>query len=56
MTYIAFAFILDFKRLPLSDFRQSVEYVPFAALSMIAPLLRLAVWAQILRHKLRIPM
>ena len=56
MTYIAFAFILDFKRLPLSDFRQSVEYIPFAALSIVAPLLRLAVWAQILRHKLPIPM
>ena len=56
MTYIAFAFILDFKRLPLSDFRQSVEYVPFAALSIVAPLLRLAVWAQILRHKLPISM
>jgi hypothetical protein len=56
MSYIAFAFILDFKRFPLSDFRQGVEYVPFAALSIVAPLLRLAVWAQIFRHKLRISM
>jgi hypothetical protein len=48
MTYIAFAFVLDFTRLPLSDFRQTAEYVPFAALSIVAPFLRLAVWAQIL--------
>jgi hypothetical protein len=55
MTYIAFAFILDFKRLPLSDFGQSLEYLPFAALSIIAPLLRVAAWAQTLGHKLRTP-
>jgi hypothetical protein len=55
MTYIAFAFILDFKRLPLSDFRQSIEYLPFAALAISAPLLRAAAWAQILGHKLRMP-
>jgi hypothetical protein len=48
--------LLDFKRFPLSDFRQSAEYVPFAALSIVAPLLRLAVWAQILRHRLRLSM
>ena len=53
MSYIAFAFILDFKKFPLSDFRPIIEYVPFAALSIVAPLLRLAVWAQILRRKLR---
>jgi hypothetical protein len=56
MTYIAFAFVLDFKRIPLGDLSHSVAYVPFAALSIVAPLLRLAVWAQILRRKLRIPM
>jgi hypothetical protein len=56
MTYIAFAFVLDFKRIPLGDLSHSVAYVPFAALSIVVPLLRLAVWAQILRRKLRIPM
>jgi hypothetical protein len=56
MTYIAFAFILDFKRLPLSDFRQGLVYIPFTALSIAAPLLRLAVWAQILRQKLPVLM
>ena len=56
MSYIAFAFILDFKKFPLSDSRQIIEYVPFAALSIVAPLLRLAVWAQILRRKLRLSM
>ena len=53
MTYIAFAFILDFTRLPLSDFRQSLEYLPFAVLSITAPLLRVAAWAQARGHKLR---
>jgi hypothetical protein len=55
MTYIAFAFILDFKRLPSSDFHQSIEYLPFAALAIIGPLLHAVAWAQILGQKLRMP-
>jgi hypothetical protein len=44
MNYIALAFLLDFKRLPLNDLRESLEYLPFAALAIIGPALRFAAW------------
>jgi hypothetical protein len=46
MNYIALAFLLDFKRLPLNDLRESLEYLPFAALAIIGPALRFAAWVQ----------
>jgi hypothetical protein len=46
MNYIAFAFLLDFAKFPSSDLRQSVAYLPFAALAIIGPALRLAAWVQ----------
>ncbi len=44
MNYIALAFLLDFKRFPISDLRQSLAYLPFAALAIIGPALRFAAW------------
>ena len=37
ITYIAFAFILDFMEFPFNDFRQSIEYIPFTVLSIVVP-------------------
>ena len=44
MNYIALAFLLDFKRFPLNDLRESLAYLPFAALAIIGPALRFAAW------------
>ena len=45
MNFILFAFFKDFARNPLLEgFWHLVEYVPFAALAIMAPLLRLAAW------------
>ncbi len=44
MNYIALAFLLDFKRFPMDDLRQSLAYLPFAALAIIGPALRFAAW------------
>jgi hypothetical protein len=44
MNYIALAFLLDFKRFPLNDLRESLAYLPFAALAIIGPVLRFAAW------------
>ena len=46
MNYIAFAFILDFVKFPLTDFREGIKYLPFAALAILGPALKLAAWAQ----------
>jgi hypothetical protein len=46
MNYIAFAFLLDFAKFPLHDFRLGVEYLPFAGLAIVGPALRLAAWLQ----------
>jgi hypothetical protein len=46
MNYIALAFLLDFARFPLGDLRQSLAYLPFLALAILGPALRLAPWAQ----------
>ncbi len=48
MNYIALA-ILDFARLPLEDLRQSLAYLPFLALAILGPALRLGAWAQTTR-------
>ena len=48
--YIALAFIDDFARSPLSDFRHEILYLPFAAFSIGGLLLNLAAWAQALIH------
>jgi uncharacterized membrane protein len=44
MNYIALVFLLDFKRFPMADLRQSLAYLPFAALAVIGPALRFAAW------------
>jgi hypothetical protein len=46
MNYIALAFLLDFKRFPLNDLRESLTYLPFAILAIIGPALRFAAWVQ----------
>ncbi len=46
MNYIAFAFLIDFVKFPLNDLRDAALYMPFAALSTVGPLLRLAAWMQ----------
>lgn len=46
MNYIALAFLLDFARFPLEDLRQSLAYLPFLALGILGPALRLGAWAQ----------
>jgi hypothetical protein len=50
MNYIAFAFLLDFAKLPSDDLRNIIKYVPFAALAVAGPALRFAAWAQNQRH------
>ncbi len=46
MNYIAFAFLIDFAKFPLNNLRGAALYLPFAALSTVGPLLRLAAWMQ----------
>jgi hypothetical protein len=45
MHYIAFAFFLDFAHFPPRDVRSAVLYLPFLALAILGPGLRLAAWA-----------
>ena len=45
MNYIAFAFLLDFAKLPSHDLFTEVRYLPFAALAIIGPILKLSAWA-----------
>ena len=50
MNFILYAFFTDFVHNPLhGGIRQLVEYLPFAAMTVLAPLLRLAAWAARLR-------
>jgi hypothetical protein len=44
MNYIALAFLLDFKRFPVSDLRENLAYLPFTALAVIGLALRFAAW------------
>jgi hypothetical protein len=64
MNYIAFAFLKDFARHGIGSFRDMIlyqtggyhdilMYVPFAALAILGPLLRLAAWVKKLRHQAR---
>jgi len=46
MNYILFAFILDFRR-QTHGLVDVVKYLPFLALAICAPILRLAAWAKI---------
>jgi hypothetical protein len=46
MNYIALAFILDFVKFPLSDFREGVKYLPFAVFAIVGPTIKLAAWAR----------
>lgn|SRR5574337_89701 len=46
VNYIAFAFLLDFKRHSFSNAGEVLIYVPFASLIAAGILLKLAVWAQ----------
>ncbi len=47
LNYIAYAFAVDFLRVPmLGDFKHIAGYLPFAFLSLAAPLVRLAAFLQ----------
>jgi hypothetical protein len=46
MNYIAFAFLLDFKRLHFNDLREGLTYLPFATLAIVGPALRFVAWVQ----------
>ena len=50
MNYIALAFLDDFSKLPLGDWRSIVRYLPFATLAVAGPALKLAAWVQNQRH------
>ena len=46
MNFILYAFLTDFMRNPLHGGTKSlVEYLPFSAMAILAPLLRLAAWS-----------
>ena len=46
MNFILYAFFKDFTGNPFhGGIRHGIEYVPFAAMTIVAPLLRLAAWA-----------
>ncbi|MGH6779570.1 MAG: hypothetical protein ACRECL_16445 [Bradyrhizobium sp.] len=50
MNFILYAFFTDFVHNPLhAGTRHLIEYLPFAAMTVLAPLLRLAAWANRLR-------
>jgi hypothetical protein len=50
MNFILYAFFTDFMHDPLhGGTRHLIEYLPFAAMTVVAPLLRLAAWAARLR-------
>jgi hypothetical protein len=52
MNVILYAFLTDFMRDPLhGGVRRLVEYLPFTATAILAPLLRLSAWALRLREK-----
>ena len=46
MNYIAFAFLIHFRRHRLNDLSSAVQYSPFAALAIVGPMFKLAAWAQ----------
>jgi hypothetical protein len=46
MNYILFAFILDFSRFQTYHLIDIIKYLPFLALAICAPILRLAAWAK----------
>jgi hypothetical protein len=46
MNYIALGFLLDFAKLPLTDLRESLAYLPFLALAILGPAFRLAAWVR----------
>jgi hypothetical protein len=46
MNYILFSFILDFSRFQTYGLIDVVKYLPFLALAICAPILRLAAWAK----------
>jgi hypothetical protein len=51
MNVILYAFFKDFMQHPLhGGVRHLVEYLPFAAMAIVAPLIRLAAWALRLRE------
>ena len=54
MNYIAYAFFKDFMKHPLQgDIRHIVEYLPFATLAAVGPLLRFAAWTLSREHDVR---
>jgi hypothetical protein len=50
MTYIAYAFAIDFLRYPLAGARQIAEYLPFAVLSIAGPILHLVSLLPLMRR------
>jgi hypothetical protein len=52
MNYILLAFLLDFTKFPLNNLPDVIKYLPFAALGVAGPMLKLAAWAQ---YRIRMP-
>lgn len=50
MNYIAMAFLKDFARLPSHNLLSELRYLPFAALAIIGPILKLTAWAAQAAH------
>ncbi|MGO8710944.1 MAG: hypothetical protein ACLQUZ_02565 [Rhizomicrobium sp.] len=46
MNYIALAFLYDFAKIPTIDLHNALKYLPFTALAIAAPMVRLAAWAR----------
>lgn len=53
MNYIAFAFLVDFVKFPSEELRNIIKYLPFAALAIAGPALRLAASLQKQRRHTR---
>jgi hypothetical protein len=52
MNYIAYAFFIDFMKQPLGGgTKHVIEYLPFAILAIVGPLLRLAAWILRMRRQ-----
>ena len=46
MNYVAMAFLYDFTKLPASDLHNALRYLPFAALAIAGPMLKLVARAR----------
>ncbi len=46
MNYIALAFLYDFMRFVPSDLHNALKYLPFTALAIVGPMVKLAAWSR----------